>query len=131
MLALQLDLSVSGILSTISTDTSLFAINERFFTYRYSLTVSINRLKSIISVDYSIAKIIETCSHTCPARVMHSSLYKKDPPFLLASNVVYFLVVGLYSFWPTVLSVEPLVQCLVCLSSVRRPSVTFCIVAKR
>ena len=29
-------------------------------------------------------------------------------------------------FWPTVLSVEPLVQCVVC-----RLSVTFCIVAKR
>jgi len=29
--------------------------------------------------------------------------------------------------WPTVLSVEP----MVCLSVVRRPSVTFCIVAKR
>ena len=35
------------------------------------------------------------------------------------------------SFWPTVLSVEPLVQCLVCLSSVCRLSVTFCIVVKR
>jgi len=40
--------------------------------------------------------------------------------------------VFLYRFyWPTVLSVEPLVQCLVCLSSVCRLSVTFCIVAKR
>ena len=34
-------------------------------------------------------------------------------------------------FWPTVLSVEPMVQYVVCLSVVRRPSVTFCIVAKR
>jgi len=33
-------------------------------------------------------------------------------------------------FWPTVLSVEPLVHCVVCLSSVCL-SVTFCIVAKR
>ena len=31
-----------------------------------------------------------------------------------------------FSFWPTVLSVEPLVQCLVCLSSVRRPSSVVC-----
>ena len=38
-------------------------------------------------------------------------------------NPVLFYFPG---FWPTVLSVEPLVQCLVCLSSVRRPSsVTF------
>ena len=29
-------------------------------------------------------------------------------------------------FWPTVLSVEPMVQYVIC-----RPSVTFCIVAKR
>ena len=36
------------------------------------------------------------------------------------------------SFWPTVLSVEPLVHCFVCLSVfVCRLSVTFCIVAKR
>jgi len=34
----------------------------RIFTYL--LTVSINRLKSIISVDYSITKIIKTCSPT-------------------------------------------------------------------
>jgi len=33
----------------------------------------------------------------------------------------------LVSFWPTVLLVEPLVQCVVC----RLSSVTFCIVAKR
>jgi len=35
-----------------------------------------------------------------------------------------------YNFWPTVLSVAPLVQCVVCLS-VCRLSVTFCILAKR
>ena len=35
------------------------------------------------------------------------------------------------NFWPTVLSVEPLVQYVVCLSVVCRLSVTFCIVAKR
>jgi len=34
-------------------------------------------------------------------------------------------------FWPTVLSVEPLVHCVICLSVCRRLSVTFCIVAKR
>ena len=36
----------------------------------------------------------------------------------------------LHGFWPTVLSVEPMLQCLVCLSVVCL-SVTFCIVAKR
>ena len=36
------------------------------------------------------------------------------------------------AFWPTVLSVEPLVYCVVCLSlSVCLSSVTFCVVAKR
>ena len=34
-------------------------------------------------------------------------------------------------FWPTVLSVEPMVQYVVCLSVCRLSSVTFCIVAKR
>jgi len=37
-----------------------------------------------------------------------------------------------YAFWPTILSVAPLVHRLACLSSVcRLSSVTFCIVAKR
>jgi len=39
---------------------------------------------------------------------------------------VYISFVNVMTFWPTVLSVEPLVQCVVC-----RLSVTFCIVAKR
>jgi len=38
---------------------------------------------------------------------------------------------ALQSFWPTVLSVEPMVQYVVCLSVVCLSSVTFCIVAKR
>jgi len=33
------------------------------------------------------------------------------------------IFISSHDFWPTVLSVEPLVQCLVCLSSVRRLSV--------
>jgi len=48
----------------------------------------------------------------------------------------FYLPVIFCHFWPTVLSVEPLVHCFVCLSvaiclSVCRLSVTFCIVAKR
>jgi len=41
------------------------------------------------------------------------------------------MVTILSYFWPTVLSVEPLVQCVVCRLSVCLSSVTFCIVAKR
>jgi len=49
-----------------------------------------------------------------------------------SSIVVLYVISSLY-FWPTVLSVEPMVQYVVCPSvcpSVRL-SVTFCIVAKR
>jgi len=48
--------------TTISTDTSIFAVNEKFFTYLHA--DSINGLKSIIIVDKSIPEIIETCSPT-------------------------------------------------------------------
>jgi len=36
-----------------------------------------------------------------------------------------------HAFWPTILSVAPLVHCVVCLSVCRLSSVTFCIVPKR
>jgi len=49
-------ISVSGICLPFQLITSIFAVSERFFTYL--LTVSINRLKSIIFFDYSIPKII-------------------------------------------------------------------------
>ena len=50
--------------------------------------------------------------------------------FLFFTSNFYFTV--FLVFWPTVLSVEPMVQCLVCLLSVVcLSSVTFCIVAKR
>jgi len=49
---------------------------------------------------------------------------------LLLCMHMCILFFALSDFWPTVLSVEPMVQCVVCLS-VCRLSVTFCIVAKR
>jgi len=45
--------------------------------------------------------------------------------------ILYFMFCISYHFWPTVLSVEPMVHCVVCLSVVCPSSVTFCIVAKR
>ena len=56
--------------------------------------------------------------------IFFAILYDSSIVFLI-SNVVCF------SFWPTVLSVAPLVQCVVCLSVCHLLSVTFCIGAKR
>ena len=54
------------------------------------------------------------------------SLLKLSVP---KAEVISFVKVLCYHFWPTVLSVEPMVQYVVCLSVCL--SVTFCIVAKR
>ena len=60
--------------------------------------------------------------------MMECQWYQLDHMQLICSSLqtVKHTTISPLNFWPTVLSVEPLVHCLVCLSSV-----TFCIVVKR
>ena len=65
--------------------------------------------------------------------ILNLSIYMGNSNLYLYTvlNLSMCTVYGILNFWPTVQSVEPLVHCVVCLSSVCLSSVTFCIVAKR